>query len=60
MNTCTTPAVYIPGTGCNDCTTLNERVQALEQLLSGLKRSTIVKTDSAEGNQTYEVLLKRI
>ena len=60
MNTCTTPAVYIPGTDCNDCTALNARVQALEQLLSGMKRSTIVKNDSTEGNQTYEVLLKRI
>lgn len=59
MNTCGTPAVYIPGSSCDDCSTLNERVRALETLLSGLKRSTIVKNDSVDGQQTYEVLLKR-
>lgn len=59
MNICDTPAVYIPSTDCNDCSALEGRVKTLENLLSGLRRTTIVKNDSAGGNETYDVLLKR-
>ena len=58
MNTCTTPAVYLPGSSCNDCTALASRVEALEELLEGYQPTVIAKTDSVTGEKRFLSLMK--
>lgn len=47
MDICGTQAVYIPLARCDDCSTLVDRVAALEAKLNGKSDIVLSKTDTA-------------
>lgn len=47
MKICLGPSVHIPVSQCDDCTALENRVKALEELLDGVTQIPFSKTDTS-------------
>ena len=45
MNICGGQAVHIPVTKCEDCDDFLQRLETIEELLNGVRRVTISKSD---------------
>lgn len=50
---CGGEGLYLPPSYCDDCGQLEERVRALENLLRGVKRVSIVKSDTDSTQSGY-------
>lgn len=46
LDICGGEGIYLPPSHCDDCTTLEKRVDALEELLKGVQRVSLVKSDT--------------
>lgn len=45
INICGGEGLYLPPTHCDDCDALEQRVEALEAKLDGVRRVSLAKTD---------------